>query len=342
MIPSNFKPCEQSQQLELQSFLNRIFKTNNGAFAAAQILNWKYFDQHPLWQGSRSYFLQKKGATVAHAGLAPVRFVVNGASVFSAQLIDWAAEPAAPGAGIQVFNECRKVADTVFTLGGSLDSRRVFPNLKWLRKLDDVCQYARPLRPLRQVLHSRLGLKSPARLARNLVWSLSPALPDSGDWSCRPAEKFDKAWQPSGDMPMIERTPEWLNYLLRCPAAKMEGYLLLRGNGPAGHLLLARVGTQTRIVDIAIESESRADWTQVLAIAAQQAMADSSTFEIAAATSLKWLGEALERCGFRRRAKLPVYMADGTGRLGTASAVEISLAIGDEFYSADDTWPMWT
>jgi hypothetical protein len=91
-----------------------------------------------------------------------------------------------------------------------------------------------------------------------------------------------------------------------------------------------------------MESERQADWTQALAVATQQAMADPSAYEIAAVTSLKWLSEALEACGFRARAKLPIYMADGNCRLGTASAVEISLAIGDEFYSADDTWPMWT
>ena len=319
-----------------------MFQVDESPFTAPDLLSWKYFDPHPSWPGTRSYLLQTDSGIVANAGMAPVRFVIGGQTVSSAQMIDWAAAAKTTGAGLTAFTECLPLADTILAIGGSSDARRIFPRLKWLRKLAHLRQYARPLRPFKQVLNSPLNVKSPARLARNLAWSIHPRLPSGHGWTCRRVTNFDHAWQPQSDIPVIERTADWLNYLLRCPGAELEGYVLLDNAQPAGHFLLARVGPQARLVDLAVRSVMQADWVSAISVATREAATNSATFEIAAASSLPDFCTALETCGFRPRGLVPVYVADGRGKFGGASLIEITLAIGDAFYAASPEWSCWT
>jgi hypothetical protein len=217
---------------------------------------WKYFDPHPFWPGPRSYVVRRDEEIAAHIGLAPVRFAAPSGPVDSGQFLDWMANPRIAGSGVLAYWECLGVVDTVLVVGGSEDARRVLPKLKWLRRISDLRIYARPLR----VRGTRV--KTPFKLVRNLLWSVMPQLPPSGDWRALSIPFLTTVWTPHGNFIPIERTAGWLNFHLKCPAVRFEAISLERDGRPAGHALLAHAGPQVRIVDFVIDTMDEEQWTQ--------------------------------------------------------------------------------
>ncbi len=304
-------------------------------------MDWKFFRPNPMWAGTRSYVLESDGRIIGHACISPVTFSGSKTLVSSAQLIDWAAGPQMPAAGLMLMRQCLPLTDSLLAIGGSQDARPLFPRMNWLRRLAGMTQYARPLRPLRQILRSKLDWKTPARLARNVLWN-AQGLPASKAWSAARVSQFAEVWQPRADVPVLLRTKEWMNYLLDCPAASMEAYLVLHDKQPRGHFLLARVGPQTRIVDLVVDTEDHQDWVDAIASAVRQAALQPDACEVAAASSLPLFCRALEACGFHERGRVPVYIADPKNKIADAALVEITLAVGDGFYFSSPEWPFWT
>src|SRR5262245_54461874 len=63
------------------------------------MMQWKYWDPRPDWQGSRSYALFRNDEMAAHGAVVPVRCTDGARTLRMFHLIDWAAKPDAVGAG---------------------------------------------------------------------------------------------------------------------------------------------------------------------------------------------------------------------------------------------------
>ena len=63
---------------ELSAFLKKHFKLPDARQFDPDILQWKYFDPRPDWDGSRSYVLKSGARWLAHAGVCPMVFERGG------------------------------------------------------------------------------------------------------------------------------------------------------------------------------------------------------------------------------------------------------------------------
>ena len=102
-----FRPTGRSEAAALSDFLGRMFP------AAGTRRSWPSSTSPGstgqrsarTGPGSRSFTARHDGAIVAHAAAWPVRVCVAGRVVPAAHLIDWAADPKYPGAGIWLLRQ---------------------------------------------------------------------------------------------------------------------------------------------------------------------------------------------------------------------------------------------
>jgi hypothetical protein len=310
----------------------------DACFVRPDLMDWKYFAPHPFWTGARSYILESDGVIAAHGCISPVRFA---GGIASMQIIDWAAGPKLPGGGLLLYRNCLALTDTLLAIGGSEATQRLIPKVKWFREMPCATRFARPLRPVRQVLANPKNWKLPVRLGRNLLDSLA-ATPSSSGWRCEAVARFAEAETPTVAACALQRTAAWLNYLLDCPAAQMCAFELYDRDVRRGQVVLSRIGHQVRIADLSIAGDSLEDWIQAVAAITLEVKNNPEIYEIAAASSLPWMCQALERCGFQKRGTIPIHLADPKKRIPPGAVPEVDLAIGDGFYLADASDPFWS
>jgi hypothetical protein len=258
-------------------------------------------------------------------------------------VIDWAGGRHMPGAGLLLYKSCLPLADALIAIGGSSDTRKLIGLVKWFRELPPLALYARPTRPIQQVLSSRsTAARDFGRLARNLCWAFWPWRPDAARWAVKPISRFQRAKQPTGPFLALRRDPAWLNYLLDCPAAIMTALELHESDQWRGHALLSRVGAQVRIVDLSIDSDRPENWQSAVAAVLDHVLKIKDVFEIVAASSIPLIGAAFEACGFRLRGTSPVSISDPQEKIPIEATIEINLSIGDAFYLTNPSQPFWT
>ena len=279
-----------------------------------EVLRWKAFHPHPLWTGSRSYVVRAEDRIVAHGCLIPCEVLTGAEPLRGARIIDWAANRKFPGTGSRIFNGILQLLDVVFAVGGSSDTLRILP-LIGFQQTQGGAGYARVIRPLRRWrMSSDSSWKGPARAARDLLRLAKPAHSAGAEWSIRRVTRFDEtaapvmpqAPGPGGFMP-CRRTPELLNYLLACPAAAMEGYLLFRGGHMAGYAVLSRVGQECRLAEVWIASSGAGDWADAYAVAATAAARAPETTMLTARAFSPVLSASLEGAGFRTTTVEPLF-----------------------------------
>src|SRR5258706_3470841 len=111
----------QEQELDqVAAFLRRIFRVP-ATFRTFQpdVLRWKYFAPHPLWEGSRSCVFRKDGEIVAHGCVTPFRWLTAAGPLRASCVIDWAADRSVPGAGLLLFRKIAERFDGLAGIGGS-------------------------------------------------------------------------------------------------------------------------------------------------------------------------------------------------------------------------------
>ena len=112
---------EQTLPLEqgaLAQFLLSIFDANPDApFVDPELMRWKYFEPCADWNGSRSIVLKQRGQIVAHGGIFPVAFLTQEKEVAGIHLIDWAASPSVPGAGVLLLGRYHRLPTFSWLLG---------------------------------------------------------------------------------------------------------------------------------------------------------------------------------------------------------------------------------
>ena len=129
-----------------------------------------------------------------------------------------------------------------------------------------------------------------------------------------------------------ERTATLLNYMVRCPAVRFQGYRLQGAGRARGFFLLSSVGPQTRIADLFVNSTEPVEWTAAYALAGRVAQDQPETCEIAAVASTPVARQALSANGFRPCGSDPAWVSDPGQLLDAATPLHVTMLEWDGGY----------
>ena len=298
---------------EIADLMRIAFDADPAApFLDRALLRWKYFEPGPDWIGSRSYVLRQDGSLVAHGCAWPVKLLFEGRSYSALTLLDWVASKASLGAGLHLVRQMTSLAGIVISIGGSQDTQNIMPRIGF-RIVDQLTEYARVLRPWRQ-FRTRPSPVTPreiARLARNTGYSLARQASSHG-WSLRRVTAVDprSVADSSAGGPRSSHEPEFLDYMTRCPGARITCWELLKAGQPAGYAVLSVVNGQSRITEIRLRSSDLTDWTAAVSATVDAALQFPDACELLAWTSEPRLRHALEANGFRSRDRRSIFVQD--------------------------------
>jgi hypothetical protein len=300
----DFRPTTQGEAAALSDFLVRKLHLHAGApLAAEKHMRWKYWSHRSDWPGSRSFTARHDGAIVAHAAAWPVRVRVPGQVVSAAHLIDWAADPEYPGAGIWLLRQIGARARLMIATGGTEISRHILPVIGF-RQHCELCWFARPVRPLGQALTTaEKNWRLPARLLRNTFWCLSAQLSLPREWSALPLAPEDvpeRLWpQPSSGTAVTARDASVYRYFVDSPSARHVLFGLENRRELVGYFCIAFASHVARIADLWLPSTNVEDWCASFRTAAAFAARDKDVYEVSAWASTELGKEGLLRAGFR-------------------------------------------
>lgn len=302
----DFRPTDPSDAGAISDFLGKTFQLRAAASVLdGQHIGWKYWSTRPDWAGSRSFTAQRDGAIVAHAAAWPVRVCVPGRVVPAAHLIDWAADPKYPGAGMWLLRQIGATVPLMIATGGSAITRRVLPVIGF-RQHAELCWFARPVRPLGQAFTTtNRNWRLPARLVRNAFWRWSPPLTLPRGWSAPPLAPEDVPpglWpQPSATTAVTARDAGVYRYLVDAPSARHALFGLEKRGELVGYFCLTFAPHVARIADLWLPSTKVEDWCGGFRTAAVLAAREKGVHEVSAWASTALGKEALSRAGFRLR-----------------------------------------
>jgi hypothetical protein len=312
-VKIDFRPTTQRDAATLSDFLGRTFQLCAGSSVVAEKhMHWKYWSARPDWAGPRSYAAHHDGAIVAHAAAWPVRVRVSDRVITAVHLIDWAADPRYPGAGIWLLRRIGAKASVMIATGGTEITRRTLPVIGF-RPHGELCWFARPVRPLAQALTTaEKNWRLPARLLRNTFWRLSPPLSHPGGWSALrldPGEVPDGLWpRPSPPTAVTGRDAGFYRYILESPASRHALFGLRKGGELVGYFCLAFAPHVARIADLWLPSVSVKDWCAAFRTAAIAAAREKDVCEVSAWASTAVGKAGLRLAGFRMRERSAVSL----------------------------------
>jgi hypothetical protein len=331
-----FAPTPAAELGGLIRFLSEAFRSDPQLNSfQAQVLQWKYFDPHPEWSQPRSFSLNKEQQIVAHGGIWPIRLRTNGAELQAINLIDWAASPEVLGAGVHVLKNIANMCDIMITVGGSPDTQRILPKLKYQRG-GTLRRYVRVTRPWVQLRTRRqYDWKTPARLMRNSFAVLKPLPKTPASWRVEKVAQFGAEIESllrscvssQGISPL--RTTGNLNHMLACPASQLSAFVVFEHGKPTGYFVLSTVGRQARIVDFMAPGDDPALWRSICDTAAQTASRNPENVEIVAGTSSAEVGKAFEQLGFRLCRQDEILYYDRLNLLARGARLQLNLIDSD-------------
>jgi hypothetical protein len=324
----------EAESSRVRDFLRSIFQPSDDAvFISPAQMHWKYWEPRADWTGSRSYaYLDDSGKIVAHAGAWPFALRTTGATVTGVHPIDWAASKQVRGSGALLLRQVRALQEICCCIGGT-DVAQAVVQRSGFRAATTMQLLARPLRPVRQALtHQRRNWKLPARLLRNAAWVMRGAPAPTG-WVAEPVhpgEILDAVLpSPTQGLAVACRSPALFEYMLKCPTARYQIWLVRQDGEPRGYFLLSFVPGQARVADAWIASAQSESWRALYALAIRIALQDSSVAEITACATL---GEAItgaEACGFRSYAELAVMLFDPKNCLAPVNRFHMQMIEND-------------
>lgn len=322
----------------LAKFLVRVYKFDpSDHHADTQLLEWKYLRQRPGWEGSRSYVLERDGHIMAHCGICPVIFhLPDGTTVNSVTMMDWAADPSAPGIGVRLFRKLMEMAPTSFIIGGAPATRQIIPQIGF-RHVGEALTYAVWLRPWREFRTRPRTGRSTLRLLHGLTHPSRNRNQESAEWDFVPVNQFDDSILPalSGAKrawTFPQRTLADLNHLLRCPHLEMRGFLLRRQGHLMGYFIFGRAEWEARLLDFVVDSVDANDWNLACAAVTRAALLDSKVCRVRALATFPILSQALIWNGYWCQYKEPIFIHDPTKVLDHAFPLSFQLFDGDSGY----------
>lgn len=322
-----FRPTTPDELEPLAAFFNKHFKVDDTApVVNREGMRWKFWEPRPDWEGSRSYVLASGTKWLSHVAACPMPMDTATGVVTGALLVDWVS--ASPGAGAEGFRRCYQLMDTVWGQGGSPSARATMLNLGF-RTAGEVTHFGRPLHPdlSRGVL----------RFGRDVIRRQLPLVRVPSTWTGEAVSRFDSGHEPvTGPRPagftQTTRSAELLNYLLRCPLAKVTAHLIRREREPFGYFLLSRLASGTLLADLRLRSEEPADWARALAIAVETARDKTDSRNFLVISSLPLLDGAARANYLRPFMTEPIFLHDPSGKLAAVGPLHITPMDGDQGY----------
>jgi hypothetical protein len=338
-MKAEFRVTTPADAPAIATFLGRVFEAGPGEpIVDPRMMEWKYWRERPGWQGSRSYVLERGSSIVAHGAAWPTNIVSSEGVIPCFFLIDWAASPDFPGAGVSIMKHMAQIVPVNFLYGGTEIALKMRYAMGY-RPRNEVFTLALPLRPVRQILTSqRRNWKTPARFARNLWWSYRrPAV--ARGWHAQPLRAPEIGtsviqWPAANPHTLtLERNAELFEYLSACPLSPSVFFVAMRDSKPVGYFCLTFPPGQARIADAWTASSEASggidDWVQIYALAVAQARVHPGVNEITAAATGEIPLAALERCGFHIRSRDPAQIFDPKKRLPPDLPLDAQLIDGD-------------
>jgi hypothetical protein len=318
----------------LSKFLVSVYQFAPGDHHAdTKLLQWKYLRSNG--EGSRSYLLERDGQIIAHCGVCPVTFhLPDGTTVNSVTMMDWAADPAAPGAGVKLFRKLMEMAPTSFVIGGAPVTRLIVPRIGF-RPAGEVLTYAAWLRPWHEFRTRFRSRRSTLRLLHGLAHPARNRKRASAEWDFVPIDQFHESLLPDGTKrpwTFCERTVADLNHLMKCPHLEMRAFLLRRRGEIVGYFVLGRAQWEACLIDLVVNSPDENDWNLACAIVTQAARRYPEVCRIRAQASFPVMRQALSWNGYWRQFKEPMMIHDPTNALDHAFPISFQLLDGDSGY----------
>ena len=332
-----FAPLVESELPAAIIFLRNVFGAAEDEMVRAfrpDVMRWKCFGTHPYWEGSRAYAVRHRGNIVAYGAIAPSEILVGNSAVRTFCLMDWAAHKDFPGTGVLVYTQLQRLADVPLAVGGSEAAKAIIPKLGYRLREDQII-YGRVIRPWKHFRAAKeQNWKSPVKLLRDIAYSSRGT--GRTRLSAQRADRFDDRLSPvlpkAGDVLLLRRTVDFLNYALLCPAAEMNGYYIYQGGTLLGYCILSRVGNQCRIADLWIEATNSADWRAAYALATRLASRYPEVTEVVAAVGMPEAQTGIRTAGFRPLQTEPVRARDPRGLLPANKPLSLSLLDNDHYY----------
>ncbi|MGH8318309.1 MAG: hypothetical protein ACREUL_10065 [Steroidobacteraceae bacterium] len=303
-----------SEPADGPAILALLWKVGLQPQATPEYLHWKYWQERADWPGSRSYVLTDGRELLAHVGVVPVCSVSQSGRVRMASMVDWAADPRQVGAGVRVMKHVATLTDALLAIGASTIARRVMPHMGY-QPHGFVTSFVRPFsltRSLREATDP--SWKRVPRLARRAFWTLTAPRAVNDGWQAHPLlrselRRIDSVLpEGRGGLSVSERSACQLNYMLDCPAARMQVYALEQESRLRGYFVLAFVPGQARLVDAWVASEAESDWRSMVQCAVREAKREEEVAEVAAWASDPVLSNVLQRAGFHPRWTTPILV----------------------------------
>ncbi len=330
---------------ELADFLRTGFQAPaEAAFAAPEVLQWKYFDPDGSNLTTRSLVARENGEIIGHVGLCPTTFINNSSCLElpSLHMIDWLAPACHAPIGTMLMLQAFRQAKSQFAIGGSAEGRRVTDRVGY-KTIASVATYGKTLNPnysLRLESDSQLW-KRPLRLARDYARIFThragnPKLilatkrvpffgAEIGSLvnSCKISEIY------------TIRTPERLNHFLRHPHQQVSGWLLTEFDKIRGFALLnveqrgrVRCG---KIVDLFLDCPDIDLWQAALCTLTSELRGQKSDF-VQCYSTTSWLNQALERNGYIHQGLRDFHMRDTLQLIAADSTFYLTQLEADHGY----------
>ena len=305
MKPS-VRPSTPDDAPQIAALLSAVFSFGLDSPAVdPRSMHWKYWQEHDGWPGSRSYVLARGNQILAHAGIV-AETCAFGASRFGVvHLIDWAARPGVPGAGMAVMRHVSSLTDVLVAIGGSEQTLSILPAIGF-RPHGVATHYVRALHPVRGLLAATgVGRRALPRLvSKGLQASATSRFRIGRWWTSRmvPRAEVRKAAlplpRPTADLAVLERGPGLFEYALDCPAVRMSLHAVERDGKVRGYFLLAVANGCARLADCWMDSVDAADWRALIELAALETRRHDDVGSLVALASDPLLSRSLADCGF--------------------------------------------
>lgn len=325
----------------LAEFLVRVYQFDpSDHHADPQFLEWKYLYPRDNWEGSRSYILEKNGQIVAHCGVWPATLhLPNHTIMRSLTLLDWAADPAVPGAGLMLYRKLMVMAPTAFVIGGASATRLMVPRIGF-RPAGEALTYAAWLRPWREFQTRPRTPRSLLRLLHGLTHPMHNLEQTSAGWEFDQVDQFNDSLAPvlnhaKRTWTCCERTVAGLNYVLKCPSLKMQGFLLRRQGQIMGYFITGtgrgNANWEARLLDLMVNSTEAKDWNSACAMVTKAALLDPEVCRIRAQATFPILTQALAANNFWRQYQEPIVIHDPANTLDSGLPIDFQLVDGDSY-----------
>lgn len=349
-MPHDIRPLTRYDLPELSRFLTEGFQASfDSAFAAVDVLAWKYLDPRgpEAGEGPRSLIARDldTGKILGHLGLCPGRWhggVLPAGGVSTLHMIDWLGSKEAVGVGAALMRRAHESTETQYGLGGSVAGRGVGGRggYSLIRR---VPVFSRALRPLYRLRDPSIGL--PGRLLRATRDTLGrlrsrsrrPQTPVTLVRLTSFDDRVTETVQAYRDRALYTtRDPALFDHLLRFPRGGLTGWELRSGGRSIGFALLSVIPQSNglrlgRIVDCVLTEERDTAWHGAISALSDELYRQGADLAHGVA-STPWFEQALVAAGYAETHRLDFRLRDRSKLIPTEFPVHLTLLEADYAY----------